>query len=471
MKSSEHSRGEKLVHIFALTPAVLLLNDLGTRAREETKMKTASEMTSWKNRRLGFALAILVVLVNSAAAQERYRVEDLGTLGGTFAVSFGLNDRGWVDGQANLPGDAMSHAFLWRRGVMTDLGTLGGPNSAASALNERGQIVGGAETPMQDPNQENDCFFGTTFQCLPFILRHGKMAALPTLGGTNGFANWINNRGQVIGYAENKMADATCSPGGGQVLQIEPVQWEEGEIHQLPTFVGDPDGVALAINDEGQTVGTSGNCFTSSTGIQVHAVLWQECGAVIDLGNLGGTQSNIAEGINNHTQVVGYSGRSDGTINAFLWQEGTITDLGTVAGDMNSYGYAINDNGQVVGTSVNASGNPRAFLRHHDMLTDLNTLIPADSPLFLLDAYNINERGDIAGDALQIATGEVHAYLARRCEADDSEDEGCRDRAAVPSEALGQSNGNKRVIVPENVRTLVRERLARYSLSRPLGKE
>jgi probable HAF family extracellular repeat protein len=266
------------------------------------------------------------------------------------------------------------------------------------------------------------------------------------------------------------MPDATCSPGGAQVLQIEPVLWE-GEIHQLPTFVGDPDGVALAINDKGQTVGTSGNCFTSSTGIQVHAVLWQECGAVIDLGNLGGAQHNIAESINNRAQVVGYSGRSDDTIHAFLWQDGTINDLGTVAGDVNSYGFAINDSGQAVGASVDANGNPRAFLRHHDMLTDLNTLIPPDSPLFLLDAYTINERGDIAGDALQKATGQVHAYLARRCEADDSEDEGCRDRAAVPSGALGQSNGNKRFIVPENVRTLVQERLARYSLSRSLGKE
>jgi probable HAF family extracellular repeat protein len=178
---------------------VLLLNNLGARAREETEMKTASEMTLWKNRRLGFALVMLVALVNTAAAQAYYRVEDLGTLGGTFAVSFGLNNRGWVDGQANLPGDAVSHAFLWSRGVMTDLGTLGGPNSAASPLNERGQIVGGAETLVQDPNQENDCFFGTTSQCLPFIWRHGKMTALPTLGGTNGFANWINNRAQVIG--------------------------------------------------------------------------------------------------------------------------------------------------------------------------------------------------------------------------------------------------------------------------------
>jgi hypothetical protein len=105
------------------------------------------------------------------------------------------------------------------------------------------------------------------------------------------------------------------------------------------------------------------------------------------------------------------------------------------------------------------------------MLTDLNTLISADSPLFLLDAYVVNVRGDIVGDALHKATGRVHAYLAKRCEASDSDDDGCSDRVAVPGVKPGQSNGNQRFVVPDNVRTLIRERLARHSLSRPFGKE
>jgi hypothetical protein len=45
-------------------------------------------------------------------------------------------------------------------------------------------------------------------------------------------------------------------------------------------------------------------------------------------------------------------------------------------------------------------------------MTDLNTLIPADSPLFLLEATNINDRGVIVGVAVQISTGEAHAFLA-----------------------------------------------------------
>ena len=407
---------------------------------------------------------VVLISLSAAVAQTRYRVEDLGTLGGSFAQATGLNNTDWVTGLATLPGDSQVQAFLWRKGVMADLGTLGGPNSWAATANERGQTVGGAETDMQDPNQENDCFFGTTFQCLPFIWRHGRMTALPTLGGTNGFVNWTNNR-EAIGYAENSTPDSTCTPGG-QVLEVEPVLWEEGEVQQLPTIVGDTDGVAIFINDKGQVVGATGSCFSAE--IQHHAVFWPEHSAVIDLGNLGGAQNNAAEGINNRSQVVGHSGRTDGTIHAFLWQDGKMSDLGTLAGDSSSFAWSINDKSQIAGTSVDTNGNARAFLRYDDKLTDLNTLIPPDSPLFLLDAYVINEHGDIVGDAVQKATGQVHAYLARHCEATDSEDGEC---AAVPAATLDQSTANERFVVPENVRTLIRQRVARHSLSRQFGKE
>ena len=45
-------------------------------------------------------------------------------------------------------------------------------------------------------------------------------------------------------------------------------------------------------------------------------------------------------------------------------------------------------------------------------MTDLNTLIPPNSPLYLMHGCGINSRGQIVGFALQISTGELHAYLA-----------------------------------------------------------
>lgn len=58
--------------------------------------------------------------------QTHYSVQNLGSLGGTgccFVVT--NNNRGWVDGTSNLPGDTNFHPFLWRHGTMQDLGTLG----------------------------------------------------------------------------------------------------------------------------------------------------------------------------------------------------------------------------------------------------------------------------------------------------------------------------------------------------------
>jgi probable HAF family extracellular repeat protein len=106
------------------------------------------------------------------------------------------------------------------------------------------------------------------------------------LGGNKGKANGVNNRGEVVGYAETTTPDPTCERP--QVFQVQPVIWKKGEVRELPTFSGDPDGRAYAINDSGQAAGFSGNCTTP-----FHAVLWQD-ETVTDLGNLGGTLNNFA---------------------------------------------------------------------------------------------------------------------------------------------------------------------------------
>jgi len=226
------------------------------------------------------------------------------------------------------------------------------------------------------------------------------------------------------------------------------VLWEKGQIQELPTFPGDPDGVALVINDNGQAAGASGNCHKDSPEEDFHALLWTH-GTVIDLGNLGGTMNNLSQDINNQGQVVGFSNLpGDTTTHAFFWQNGVMTDLGTLPGDFSSFAAGINGKGQVVGTSLDSSGNPRAFLRQGGVMTDLNTLIPAGSPLFLLAAFSINSRGEIVGDALQISTGEVHGYLATPS-----------NSQAASESAVSETSHRPKVVLPENVRKMIRERL------------
>jgi probable HAF family extracellular repeat protein len=117
------------------------------------------------------ALAIPLQLI---AQHTRYTVTDLGTLGGTFSLAGGINNRGSVEGFSNLPGDTASHAFFWQKGVMTDLGTLGGPNSNASFRpNESDKVGGGADTSTPDPLGDDFCFLGTHLNMSPISLAKG----------------------------------------------------------------------------------------------------------------------------------------------------------------------------------------------------------------------------------------------------------------------------------------------------------
>ena len=116
-------------------------------------------------------------------------MRDLGTLGGTLGHPNGINNRGQVCGDSNLPGDSTTHAFLWDRGKMEDLGTLGGTFSLAQALNDRGDVVGGATT------EDDQAFDG-------FLWRHGVMTDLGSVAGDGcSFALSINSKSQVVGQS------------------------------------------------------------------------------------------------------------------------------------------------------------------------------------------------------------------------------------------------------------------------------
>jgi hypothetical protein len=61
---------------------------------------------------------------------------------------------------------------------------------------------------------------------------------------------------------------------------------------------------------------------------------------------------------------------------------------------------------------VSVRGNIRALVWQNNIPTDLNSLIPADTPWYLLTAASINDVGEIVGWAVNTNTFEVHAVLA-----------------------------------------------------------
>ena len=413
---------------------------------------------TWK-RVIGLVLFVVLAVAVQLAAQQHihYTVTDLGTLGGTFSFGVGINNRGWVAGFSTLPGDLNQHAFLWRNGVITDLGTLGGPNSSPSfsPFSEKGD-GGAAETSTPDPNGENFC--GSGMICLPVLWHDGSFTILPTLGGNNGVANQVNNRGQVAGSAETTLLPPACQSG-----IAEPVVWDNGVIQDLYMFPGDLAGVALAINDSGEAVGFSATCTT------FHALLWRN-GMITDLGNLGGLAGNVASAINNRGEIAGTSDLpGDGTSHAFLWQKGVMTDLGALPGDFSSGALGINSGGRVVGFSCMDQGcmSSRAFLWERGVMIDLNTLISAGSPWFVTEADSINSRGQIVGGAFNAITGEVHAVLATPCDEANAQDVGCKD--IETSIARSETRETPKLALPEKVRKMLWQRPgSRYLNPSPL---
>jgi len=183
-----------------------------------------STLRQSRNFWLPWVTTIFLAWASDAGAQTNYKVTDLGTLGNdNMSCALTLNNRGWTaiqDGNAPPGQQDQIRKLLNGRdaividGVQVDLGTLGGENSFMNwgEINDRGQIVGYSETDALDPNGEDVCGFGTGHICLPFVWQDFRMNALPTLGGNNGQASAINDRGQIAGTVETTVTDPRRHP-------------------------------------------------------------------------------------------------------------------------------------------------------------------------------------------------------------------------------------------------------------------
>jgi probable HAF family extracellular repeat protein len=383
------------------------------------------------------ALAPATMAAQGSQAKAQYTITDLGTLpGGNLSQATFVTNKGLISG-ISTTADGTQHAVAWYGGSIFDFGTpLGGPNSLAVGASETGIISGQAETSKGDPNNENFCAYFTGLQCRPFAWYKGVIHNLPMLGGNNGTVAPPNRHGLIPGVAETNVADPSCptTPAvngtGPQILKFEPVLWnleERGAPHRLPLPNGDTVGLALWVNNNGIAVGTTGTCANTLVPpfvIGAHAVIWDKLGRPHDLGNLGGQPNpnllgvgNVAFAINDKVQVTGVSVLPDGiNTHAFLWSSGTMRDLGALPGDNMSAGLGMNNFGDVAGSSIAGpdplTGVPKAVVWHNGRITDLNTVVPADTSLFLLTAFMINDVGQVAGFGVDLNTSEVHAFLA-----------------------------------------------------------
>jgi len=173
---------------------------------------------------------------------------------------------------------------------------------------------------------------------------------LGTLGGTNSYAQAINNQGQIVGYAH------------GSDNLSHAFFWEEGVMSDIGELAGHNSASAYDISEAGHIVGRSYHAATSS---QYRACLWAG-GTVSNLGVLGVGTWSKALCINEYEQITGIS--STGVIqHAFIWADGQMNDLSTFnsyGGQNSSEGWGLNDFGQVVGITHlwNASAQWRPYI-------------------------------------------------------------------------------------------------------------
>jgi probable HAF family extracellular repeat protein len=338
---------------------------------------------------------------------------DLGTLpGGNFSQGFWRNAQGVIAGTStNGTIDPLTglfqefNAVVWKDSQIINLGTLGGNHSVAQSINNRGWVVGMAQNAISDPDPIFPAFLFGGLQNRAFLWQNGVMQDLGTLGGPDSFAILVNESGQIAGLS---YTNSIANPVTG-LPTTDPFLWSKGKMQDLGTLGGNY-GQPNALNEQGQVVGFSdlAGDFTN------HAFLWER-GVIHDLGTLGGDNSQ-ATGINNAGEVIGVadlpSGNPDGH-HAFLWRNGVMIDLGTLGST--SVAVAINSRGQVVGHSRLGAATTElqhAFLwENGGPMVDLNKLVSPSSDVVLRgDDIYINDRGEILSSG-SLPNGDAHAFL------------------------------------------------------------
>jgi len=311
-----------------------------------------------------------------------------------FSQAFWINDTGHSVGIAtynasNVGAVPLYKAVLWKDRQMIDLGTLGGDQSFAQAINNRDQVVGWAlnQTPAS-VNIWEDYPWSFVTQQRAVLWENGTGVDLGTLGGPSAWATCINDNGQVIGQSFTVVATGQQRQINGWTFSrpMAGFIWENGHMVDLGSL-GGTFALPIRINNQGQVIG-----FMTITGDQsTHPFLWEK-GILKDLGTLGGS-SGRANAINEAGAVVGGSVLASGLNRAFLWTNGVMINLGTLG--THSQAWGINSKGQVVGTSGTTHPNLRAFLwENGGPMLDLNTLVPPGSPVLAV-TLAINDRGEI----------------------------------------------------------------------------
>ncbi len=334
------------------------------------------------------AAALLSGMTSTAAvAAVAYKITDLGTLGASSSMAYGINNVGDIVGRSrplNADGsNGARSAFLYTNNQMLNLGSFGGSNTVGRDSNFSRQVVGYSR-----PTGEREY--------KAFLYENGEMKNLGTLGtGLYSYAYGINDDGTVVGHSHTNASGT----------ESQAFTYKNGSMTGIGTLGGQSSG-AFGINESGVIVGSS-----TTADSETHGFIYQN-GVMTSLGSLDGTGFSEARAINENNQVVGNSLTENGHYHAFLYENGAMTDLGSIEGD--SFAYDINAKGEIVGSYRSHLLESAGTAYHYfdgEMKTLSSMLSAADQASWerLVTAFGINDKGQIVGRG--IINGNTHAYL------------------------------------------------------------
>jgi probable HAF family extracellular repeat protein len=273
---------------------------------------------------------------------------------------------------------------------MIDLGTLGGPASStvfpARALNNRGDMIAFAETAIVDPNCYLDCYFQHGF----LRQRNGNIVDLPFPSGIDATMNAslvgdITANGLLSGFVTNGLIDPLTD-----FVETRAVIWDPNGANpmDLGTFGGNASQAA-ARNQRGDTVGVALN--------------------------------NVPENPDFALFMNGFLPAAT-QARPFLWQGNGLRDLGTLGGN-DAFASIINESGLIYGLSYtdtepnDTTGVPtiHPFLWKNGRMRDLGSLggtlaIPGPISYFWTGPI-LNERGEAIGTSTLPGDESWHAFV------------------------------------------------------------
>ena len=266
-----------------------------------------------------------------------------------------LNARGVV-------GTALGgHATLWDDGRTTDL---------------NGAAVGSWLLDLSDRGEALVVRFLADHQVLG-VWRRGTFTPIRTLPLDVIVNGRLSERGDVmiLGLAVRPPFPAPMN-----------FTWQDGVVTDLVNFSpGD-------IDRHGRIVGTTDDRSLPFT--QQRGAVWDD-GELTVLPTLGGRSG--ASFVNERGQIAGYSTRPDGTATTVLWEDGGIVDVGAQAGIRSVGPRALNERGQLLlrgATGTPDTGSLSAVWDRHGTVV----LPPSGAPNLGVEAFEMNERGQVAGN-------------------------------------------------------------------------